>query len=353
MGAASIIGKPIDSSLPGRSQTEIVFLLGIMGRSGTNFLEELLCMHPDCGALVPVREAYLLDYAYLLVDYVESVYKSWSPKWGCDESLKKRLLQFLGSGLTSFLISLTDEDWIKGPWPSLQEDIYKIVKPAPKKLIVKTPSVKNLQLLSIFPQVKAIVLVRDGRSVVESGIRSFQWKFDKAAKIWGAAANILLENKRSGTPFLLVKYEDIVRDLRTQMERILSYLELDSSTYDFRAAQNCPVRGSSVFRGAIKNLHWSALPKEPTFNPLNRWKDWTRIKHERFNWIAGDSLDQLGYEPITYKHLQALYGLYNLSMDLKLFLTQQARQMYVHVRKSTQSIRMLRSIYSKVRPSER
>ena len=45
-----------------------IFILGITPRSGTNFLQDILCFHPDCGA-GPVREYFLLHYASFSKNY--------------------------------------------------------------------------------------------------------------------------------------------------------------------------------------------------------------------------------------------------------------------------------------------
>ena len=59
-----------------RHRPSPIFILGISQRSGTNFLFDLLCLHPDCGAPSIKWEDFLVDKSDLLVRYVSSVY-SW------------------------------------------------------------------------------------------------------------------------------------------------------------------------------------------------------------------------------------------------------------------------------------
>ncbi len=76
--------------------------------------------------------------------------------------------------------------------------------------MAKTPSVKNLQLLNVMPIGKSVVIVRDGRAVVESGMRSFGWSFDAAARMWTRGADTIMQAQEQGVEFLLVRYEDLV-----------------------------------------------------------------------------------------------------------------------------------------------
>jgi hypothetical protein len=80
-----------------------IFVLGIHFRSGTNFLYDLLCLHPSCDASTPLPEDYLLDHADLLVEYVDSV--SWTSRTHCKAEVNQDMLfQCLGGGLASFLV---------------------------------------------------------------------------------------------------------------------------------------------------------------------------------------------------------------------------------------------------------
>ena len=100
-----------------------VFILGMMPRSGTNFLHRLLCQHPDCGAIntTPVREDYLIHHIKWLSQYVGRLKWQWG-NWGADEAFVAPLSTAVGRGLTSFLQTLSSA----------------------KRIVTKTPSVENL-----------------------------------------------------------------------------------------------------------------------------------------------------------------------------------------------------------------
>ena len=61
-----------------------IFILGILMRTGTNFLYDLVRLHLDCDVPTPVPEDYLVHCADLLAEYVGSVAANWRPHWGVE-----------------------------------------------------------------------------------------------------------------------------------------------------------------------------------------------------------------------------------------------------------------------------
>jgi hypothetical protein len=256
-----------------------IFILGIAQRSGTNYLHDLLALHPDCAMRKPpTLEDYLLRHSDHLLAYAGSLSPFWEEHWkfGGQEAA---LLQALGDGLASFLAAAAPG----------------------KRVLTKTPSVYNIDHLpKLFPHAHLLILVRDGRAVAESTYRSFQRSYEYTARMWAYGAKLIrsfLEAREAYQPrkHLLVRYEDLVRDTRGEMRKILDFLELDADAYDFDAAENIPVRGSSVHRGSTEKLHWDPVQKTENFKPLNRFAHWSQGMHNRFNWIAGKELEYFGY----------------------------------------------------------
>lgn len=265
------------------SNNSPIFILGIMQRSGTNYFYDLLRLHPRCGSSTLFFEDNLTRYSDSLINYVSSLRKSWEAIKTVDPETEAALLRHLGDGILSFLESQVGEG---------------------QRVLVKTPSVENLpHFFRLFPSVSLLLLVRDGRAVVESGMKGFGWNFEKATRNWARAARSILDfdrvTKNSGHRYLIVRYEDLVTDLEKEVRRVLDFLGLDASQYDFQAAARLPVRGSSLFRGtgATENrVHWRPLEKNPEFNPLGRWERWGAFRHKRFNWIAGGALSLFGHQ---------------------------------------------------------
>ena len=262
-----------------------IFIMGVMPRSGTNFLHRLICRHPDCGAIntTPVREDYVLHHAGLLGRYIQRLRWQWG-HWGADEEFMAPLCKEMGQGVSGFLSALTESP----------------------RMVTKTPSIQNLShFYRYFPGAHLIVIVRDGRSVVASGMSGFGWNFETASHQWAKSARAIIDFKetaREGVDrFHLVKYESLNEDLNSELERILTFLELDASQYDFDEAGNMPVFGSSYLKDSGEKVTWKPQEKSETFSSEERWSSWEKSKHIRFNHIAGSELEALGYQPIKYQ----------------------------------------------------
>ena len=186
---------------------------------------------------------------------------------------------------------------------------------------MKTPDTTHVESFRyLFPEQRLLILVRDGRSVVESGVRSFGWDYDEATFRWRRSARRILKfvRENDGVAYRLVRYEDLYLNLEDQLRDILTFVDLDTGVYDFEAAANLPVRGSSDVRGnSGDQVHWKPVAKDEHFNPLRRWQSWSRAQHERFNWIAGDAMIQLGYDLVEFDSNRSWWTARNRAKDLK------------------------------------
>lgn len=281
-------------------ESKPIFILGILPRSGTNLLSRLLQLHPDCEVPDPIREDWSLEAADLLIEYTRATYEHWArePRWGVYEALEGELLRSLGGGLLSLLTSLAQE----------------------RRLVTKTPSVKNLPIFfDLFPEAYLLILVRDGRDVVESATRSFGRDSDEVAYMWAEAARTIRAfdqaHKGDVPRHMVVRYEDLVQDMERTMSRVFGFVGLDTAAYDFERAEHLPVYGSSTFRGGADHVHWEPVTKTGDFKPVRRWANWSRRQHERFNATAGDLLSVFGYEPRVFSDRRWLWNLYSRGAD--------------------------------------
>jgi hypothetical protein len=262
-------------------QAAPIFILGIMPRSGTNFLWDLLCLHPDCApGRPPIREDFFLEASDHLLGYTSAVRAWWDPNWGhFDDVVMDEFHRSLGDGLISFL-------WVDRD----------------RRLVTKTPSVRHLdRFFRFFPNAYLIILVRDGRSVAQSAMASFGWDLDRAARQWAEAAETIRsftgQRRHGNERSLIVRYEDVFRDPKGHLQEVLRFLDLDEHTFDFHSAATLPVRGSSFYFGPGRDsLHWEPVTRGSNFDPTETWRTWTREMHERFEWLAGEQLRYLGYE---------------------------------------------------------
>jgi len=306
----------------GNSQLLPVFILGIMRRSGTNFLKALLCLHPDCYSGDVIHEDFLLSRADLLVKYADSIPKEWNPKWvaGKKTCSSDGLCRCIGNSLVSFL-----NDQNCGAVPS-QTDSLEPDSPADsssKRLVTKTPSVKNLRhFFRLFPDAHLLIIVRDGRSIAESGVKTFGWDYEGAFRSWADAARTILgfdtDHKDTHCRYMIVKYEDLNSDAEQQLKRIFAFLGLDSEKFDFTGAEGLPILGSSQVRdNGQEEMHWKPVKKSQDFDPAMRWSYWGRALHERFNWIGGEYLLQFGYAKKEYRNRRFLWTILNILLDVK------------------------------------
>jgi Sulfotransferase family len=265
---------------------DAIFILGVTPRSGTNYLYDLLCSHPGCApGREPIHEDLFLDHAHLLWAYTSAVAGAWDPAWGVfEEDLPDKLHRAIGEALISFL-------WVDRD----------------HRLVTKSPSVRNLdRFFTLFPDARLLILMRDGRSVVQSAMATFGWSFDTAAHLWAQGAEEIQRfdegHRGASLPYRIIRYEHLIDDLEPTLGKILDFLELDRESFDFEAARRLPVRGSSAFpvpgRSAVS---WEPVAKDAAFAPTQRWRAWEPALHERFEWIAGASLRHFGYERVIQR----------------------------------------------------
>jgi hypothetical protein len=288
-----------------------VLVAGIMPRSGTNFLHRLLALHPDCAPLghPPVREDFLLHHADALVDYADRLAWHWG-HWGEAAPSRDALLQALGDGLRHFFVS---------------------DRPGAARVVTKTPSVRNVErFFDLFADGTLVVVIRDGRSVVASGMEGFGWPFEASVRRWAAAARAVLtlqeEQGAASARHLILRYEDLNRAPVPTLTAVLRLLDLEPEAYDFPAALDLPVYGSS-FVQPDDAVTWTPQSKPSDFDREERWAAWTADMHARFNWLAGRELAALGYAPVRPAEPSALAPLRQRGRDLRYDLSRTPRRL--------------------------
>ena len=309
--------RPADIAAEHDVKPDPILILGISERSGTNFLFHLLCRHPGCDSGGPLWENYLTLHLDQLVHYADDVYREWNPAWQVGEAIGPRdtLLADLGRGLVRYLNRQLRDPPATPP-------------AAPRRLVAKTPSVRNLPYVRrVFAGSPLLVLVRDPPAVVESAYRSFDIGFEAGMRKWATAAGTILEwlercaARQGDAPTqseraLLVRYEDLVLDNEATLRRIFRFLDLDPETYDYAAAAELPVIASSEVRQQVGQLHWQGVPKRADFAPTDRGSGWSTARQYRLAWLAGREAEALGYTVHRPKRMRALWALWHRVMDL-------------------------------------
>jgi len=271
-------------------ELDTIFILGIKRRSGTNWLSDLVCQHPECIANT-IKEDYVMRHADHLIEYADQFYSSFPRLFRVKASKKALLYDSLGFGLLRYF----HENMVN------TSKSFRDLREAgvPARIVTKTPSVQNLEYFpKLFPNSRLLIIVRDGRDVVESNVKSFDFDYGSEMAEWANAAESILRSveqmSASGYPHMLLKYEDLFRNTRAMVEEILEFLNLDAGTYDFSTIDDMPVRGSSELRKSGR-LHWEPVGKSASFNPVGRWKKWPDDIVDEFDRVAGRHLHALGY----------------------------------------------------------
>jgi len=69
------VGDRVDGN-----RAEPIFIHGILPRSGTNFIWDLLLLHPDCSrGREPVNEDLFLEHSEHLTAFATAVQRAWDP----------------------------------------------------------------------------------------------------------------------------------------------------------------------------------------------------------------------------------------------------------------------------------
>ena len=316
---------------------DVVFILGIMPRSGTNFLANLVCQHPDC-TKGPMPEDGLIDQSALLKTYAINHIRFWNEFAGkIDFDFQQLLFSRIGDGLLNYL---RDARTIIRE-QKIQELKTALPLPQSKYLVTKSPSVINaVNFFKLFPDQKLLIIVRDGRTVVESNRMSFAKDYETEIKNWVKAAQEIMKFEQrwqnSNKPYLIIKYEDLHNNTVPELNKILKFLDLDISKYNLDSALNMPITGSSDFKRGLGNVHWLPVEKTKDFDPINRTKHWTRRQHERFNWLAADELAYFDYKPNNYAGNNTWWKIWNISIDLKV----KSIKLFKKIRRLPHAIRM-------------
>ncbi|MEM7271499.1 MAG: sulfotransferase [Actinomycetota bacterium] len=256
-----------------------IFILGMLQRTGTNHLWDLFALHPNVETAAPVFEDHLVRWAPHLVAYADDVSRGWSPEWNVPPEEAEQLLRHLGKGVQQWLAQRST-----------------------KRIVTKMPTVEQAQhYFSLFPDSPLVVIVRDGRSVAESGVKSFGWSYERAFRRWNMAAEIVLQLQRDHGDrdgFAVVRYEDIIDKPGAVMRDLCVVADLDVDRYPIEEVESLPVRGSSTLKSDDNEaqLHWAPVERSGSFNPRERWRSWDEHLHRRFAAVAGASQVALGYD---------------------------------------------------------
>lgn len=265
-------------AIRGKGRAPTLFVNGIMPRSGTVFVGELLRLHPDLCAYP--RDLFEVPFLQVSEDIL-----------GVQERF------FLG--YRHNVGKLGERDFMPLFAASFIAYLYAIV-PESQRMLLKVPGVHYLdRFYSVFPHESLLVLIRDGRDVVQSTIKTWpQLRFSFVCRRWKRSAEMVLACHKhfsnQSVPYWLARFEDVASDPAAFIRDVCTHLNLDESRYPFEKMRELPVRGSSSGSGQ-NGVTWDPVERPADFNPTGRWHGWSAAKKRIFKRIAGQALVDLGY----------------------------------------------------------
>jgi hypothetical protein len=161
--------------------------------------------------------------------------------------------------------------------------------------VTKMPNLDGIGNASrLFPDAPIVVVVRDGRAVVESAVRTFNEPFDREAARWADGARAVLDLARAGVAnVMVVRYEDLVSNVESTMSAVLDHIGLDAADYPFADAEGLPIRGSSELAGQ-GGVHWQEVDRD-SIALEGRGTALSESQVATFDRLAGPELEELGY----------------------------------------------------------
>jgi hypothetical protein len=279
-----------------------IILLSACPRSGSNYLENLLSLHPQCRKS-KVPEDFFLANSETLLNFCRSVADSWDDWWLQRLGGPSLLAMHIGAALLRFADPDPEEDGSVSDF----------------RLMLRSPTTEGIgSATTLFPDARVLVLVRDGPATVESGRRSFGWPYEEAMQAWRQSVRRILSFLASadGPRCQLIRFEDLTADPAREIARVIAFLGLDPALYPFNRVDEIPVFGSSSFgRTEGEGVHWRPVPKDSSFDPLARAQSWPAHRLARFAWLAGTEQRKLGYlvhplSPMSCVCNVALDGMY-------------------------------------------
>ncbi|MCZ7570664.1 MAG: sulfotransferase [Ardenticatenaceae bacterium] len=253
-----------------------VIIHGIMPRSGTVYVGDLLGLHPDL-ALTPnkIWEIPFLKLTDDILRVQEEFFRSY--KNNRSRIGAADFLPLFGAAFVAHLHSFAPEE---------------------KRMLLKMPGVQHLNhFFSVFPHENLLLLVRDGRDVVHSTVRTWpELRFSDVCRRWNRSVRMILafqERYAGRQGYWMTRFEDAVRDPEVFVKEACSHFGLDGDKFPYEKIEAIPVQGSSSFMKEGKARYWVKKPRG--FNPIGRWEQWPAGKKRAFKRIAGEALMDLGY----------------------------------------------------------
>lgn len=278
---ATLRERALAARVPGGP--EICLILGVMPRSGTNYAESLLLTHPNIsGAPDDLRELPLLSAADRMDGFQDRLAEFYEPNAGV----------------------FAQHEWLAYAAAGYVNRLRNGAGSTTGAVLLKDPHMRHVWLFDvIFPAEKALLVLRDGRHVVDSTIRTWPLKFagrtfEDVCLEWAAATTAALDyaERAPADRVRLVRYEALAEETAATVAPLMEWLSVDPAAVPEIELTDRPILGSSTHsKAADGTVGWTPVKADKDFNPARRKVDWDDKQHEIFDRICGAAQSRAGY----------------------------------------------------------
>jgi len=281
--------------------SELIFIVGLARRCGTNFLHNLLSLHPECRSCGVIKEDLIFGHLHHIDQFCDTMDKLWRWK-GCREYNQEgnHLPHRLGNEIVDFLLAQ--------PSSAMEEGEQQ--KPC-RYLLTKSPVCRNLDLFDrYFPNAHLVVVTRNGYDATDSMRRAFGMTIGAAARQWKEGVDSLLKLEQSRAQvgktggMVRVAYESHVEKRDETLVSIFEALGINSSDYDFDAANALPYFGVSGTGKNGQGVAWESIPSNKAISLQSDRRKSRQFDQATFNVIANEQQEVLGYKSNRFPLLE-------------------------------------------------
>lgn len=265
-------------AMRGENRPPAIFLHGVLPRSGTVYLGEVIRLHPDIFAYPnKMWEMPFMAHAGDLIKYQKKFFQTYQKNR--ERMDQNDLLCLFGASIMNYLHSFVPQE---------------------KILLVKVPWMQFLNyFFTFFPNECLLPIIRDGRDTVHSTLKTWPNRnFEKVCREWEDSAEIYLalQERFSAADYKVcfVRFEDLLYDPAVVVCKVLEAFGLDWEKFPVEKIDTLPVRGSSSIKSEGK-VSWSPVEKKKEHRPVGKWQGWSNKERKIFKAICGKTLIKLGY----------------------------------------------------------
>ena len=295
----------------------LVFLVGLSRRCGTNYLDRLLSLHPDIQGVGIIKEDLIFAHLSSVSEFVEQLNRLWH--WdGINEYTSNGSMIFstIGKSILEILVN-----------QPISPNSERHLNCKSIRYLTKSPVARNIHYFDeFFPSNRAITLIRHPFDAIYSMKKAFGMTTLSAAKQWKEGANALLkyQSTTSKKNILIVKYEDLRSNTKGSILNILEHIGMSNTPYDFDAAYKLPPFGATSTSKNRNGPAWRETSDTCKGNQASQECKLSFIDKGIVSFLTDGYSSHLGYKihtPLLAKPLARYYlyynRLYNISKKLK------------------------------------